>query len=409
MKVNGIECVHCKGRLLCGLSSCKVLERHNRKTKTLSGIKNNSFEGSSPPGLFVSWNNYPKVSVAPLSAPFLSSEIEFFDEPQAWFGFSSDKIIGMRETLIQAGKKTNAFSAVNPSRELSFIQESVMASAPLNVSVELNKILSDKLSFDFSSVPSGPKGELKSFSLNENPKIPKKIDYIASDTDLISTEGLNKLYFSNVSVNSLQKILSAGLLGLKKKRKLVPTRWSITAVDDLVSKKLIEKIKYFKETDFIQLFYSSYLDNGFFVLLLPGTWSFEQLEAWKPESVWIQGKETRIVSDFESFKGRKNYASAVSGAYYAARLAVCEFLYAERRQAKAIVFREIGENYGIPLGVWVIRETVRDALKKKPLRFFDLHLALKFMSSKLAVPLKNYLTESKVLKELNQKKISDFF
>ena len=84
-------------------------------------------------------------------------------------------------------------------------------------------------------------------------------------------------------------------------------------------------------------------------------------------------------------------------------------MFEKRRQAKAVVFREIGEGYEIPLGVWVIRETVRDALKKKPLRFFDLELALKFLSSHLTVPIKLYLKESKVLGDLQQKKISDFF
>jgi len=409
MNVNGIECVKCKGRLFCGLASCRVLDSHKRKSSALSGIKNNSFDGTSPPGLFVSWNSYPKVSIAPLSAPFFSEEIEFFDEPENWFGFSSEKIVEMRESLIQSGKKTDVFSALNPSKELSEIQESVMAVSPLDVSVELNKIFSEKVSFDFFSVPSGPKAELKKFSLNSNPRIPKKVDYITSDTDLLSTQGLTELYNSNVSVNSLQKILSAGLLGLKKKRKLVPTRWSITAVDDTVSKTLIEKIRYFKEIDFIQVFHSNYLDNNFFVLLIPGSWSFEQLEAWKPDSVWVQGKETKIISDFELFKGRKKYASDVDGAYYTARLAVAEFLFEKRRQSKAIVFREIGQDYSLPLGVWVIRETVRDALTKKPLRFFDLDLALKFLSSKLTFSIKNYLAQSKVLKELNQKKISDFF
>jgi len=409
MKVNGIECISCKGRLLCGLTSCKILDSHKRKSKIFSEIKNNSFEGSSPPGLFVSWNNYPNVSIAPLSSPFFSQEIEFFDEPEKWFGFSSEKIIEMRESLIQSGKKTDVFSALNPSRELSEIQESVMAVSPLNVSVELNKILSDKISFDFLSVPSGPKAELKKFSLNENPKIPKKVDYITSDTDLLSTKGLEELYDSNVSVNSLQKILSAGLLGLKKKRKLVPTRWSITAVDDTISKKLIEKIKYFKETDFIQLFQANYLDNHFFVLLLPGSWSFEQLEAWKADSVWVQGKETKIMADFESFKGRKNYASDVSGAYYASRLAVTEFLFEKRRQSKVIVFREIGQEYSLSLGVWLIRETVRNALKKKPLRFFDLDLALTYIGRKLETPINLFKRESKLLDSLNQKKISDYF
>ncbi len=407
MKVNGIECIKCKGRLLCGMP-CKILKSYNRKTKTLLSIKEKSFNGISPPGLFVSWNSYPKVEIAPVSSSSFIKGIEVFDEPEKWFGFDSEKIISMRESLIQSRRKINVFSALSPSRELSLIQESVMSSKSLDVSVELNKISFQKISFDALALPSGPKGELKKFSLNENPKIPKKVDYITSDTDLISTQGLNELYSSDISVNSLQKILSAGLLGLKKKRKLVPTRWSITAVDDTISKNLIEKIKYFRETDVIQLFESSFLDNHFFILFIPGYWSFEQLEAWKPESVWMQG-ETKIMADSELFKGRKNYASDVSGAYYAARLAVCEFLSEKKRQAKVIVFREIGKSYDQPLGVWVIRETMRNALKQKPLRFFDLDLALKFLSSKLTVELKLYLNESKVLNDLKQKKISDYF
>ncbi|MBU2476832.1 hypothetical protein KKG83_05155, partial [Candidatus Micrarchaeota archaeon] len=111
MKVNGVECIKCKGRLLCGLSSCKVLDRHKHKTRILSGIKSNSFDGSSPPGLFVSWQNYPKVDLAPLSSFSSISDIEVFDEPENWFGLPSEKIVSMRESLILSGKKTSVFSA----------------------------------------------------------------------------------------------------------------------------------------------------------------------------------------------------------------------------------------------------------------------------------------------------------
>ena len=47
-------------------------------------------------------------------------------------------------------------------------------------------------------------------------------------------------------------------------------------------------------------------------------------------------------ADVEFFSQRKDYASNVTGAYYAARLAVAEFLVEKKRQAAAIVFREIG-------------------------------------------------------------------
>ena len=43
------------------------------------------------------------------------------------------------------------------------------------------------------------------------------------------------------------------------------------------------------------------------------------------------------------------------------------YLYENKLNAAAIVFREVGKDYAVPLGVWQIRENVRAALKEKPL------------------------------------------
>jgi len=47
----------------------------------------------------------------------------------------------------------------------------------------------------------------------------------------------------------IRRIFSAGLLSQKSNRRFVPTRWSITAVDDIFSKALIKEIKKFQEID----------------------------------------------------------------------------------------------------------------------------------------------------------------
>ncbi len=73
-------------------------------------------------------------------------------------------------------------------------------------------------------------------------------------------------------------------------------------------------------------------------------------------------QDASIISDFELEKGRKKYASNITGAYYAARMEVEKFLMKIRHQARVIVFREIMGGYLVPLGVWVIRETVRNIL-----------------------------------------------
>jgi len=230
------------------------------------------------------------------------------------------------------------------------------------------------------------------------------------DTDAKSNIALQELYGSGFSVTFLHKLLSAGTLGVKKNRKFVPTRWAITAVDSNLSLQLVEKVKGFQQLGEIQLFSSNYLDNNFYILLMPSAWSFEMLECWLPGGVWTEKAKTfHIAQDHEFYKGRKDYASNIEGAYYSARLAVAEHLAEKKRQAAAVVFREIGEGYNIPLGVWQIRENVRHALQQKPLAFSDLRLALALISKKLKVPLQQYEKKSKLLDALkNQKKLSDF-
>ncbi len=123
----------------------------------------------------------------------------------------------------------------------------------------------------------------------------------------------------------------------------------------------------------------------------------------------MKKKEPKIIADHEFFKGRKKYASNVEGAYYSSRLAIAEYLEKEKRQSGAIVFREIGEKYDITLGVWQIRENVRNALKKKPIEFSELKLALNFIEKKLKIPLKYWRKESKLLDFIQkQKKLKEF-
>jgi len=409
--LNSQLCIKCKGRLMCGLSYCPVLERYSTRTKTASRIKGKEFYGSAPPGLLVSWKNYPKLTVSPLSPTSIEPRADLFDAPEKWFGLSDQRIINYRESMVGAGTKISVKQASNPDEKLSTIQELVMSSKPVNIEVSLFKEPKLSLSFNSVSAPTGPRAPLKKLRLTENPKIPQKVDYLNSDVNTKSTTAILELYNSGLPVSSLYKLLSAGTLGVEKARRLVPTRWSITAVDSNISKKIInEKVKYNQEIGEIKLYQCDYLDNRFSVLLLPREWSFEMLECWLPGGTWTKdATDYSIIQDHEFYDGRKTYAADITGAYYAARLAVAEYLAEEKRQAAALVFREIGADYNLPLGVWVIRETVRKALDSNPLTFYDLPLALKFLGRKLSVPIKQYEKKSKLLDKIrHQKRLSDF-
>ncbi len=403
-------CVKCKGKLLCGLSYCPILQRYSARKKIVSGIRGNGFTGSSPPSLFVSWRDYPKVAIAPLS-PAAIMDSGMLDLPEQWFGLPAEQIVSFRERLIRSNKKLDVHAASNPDRQLADMQELAMAEKPTAIDVRLHKKPVPRLSFHESVAPLGPSAPMINMSLQENPKVARKVDYAVSDTDMKANDALMQLYGAGFAVSKLHKLLSAGVLGVGKRRKLTPTRWSIAATDSCISKNLVEeKLKGFQQLGEFQLFHSNYLDNLFWVLLIPSAWAFEQLECWLPGGAWaLNAKQPSIIQDHEFYAGRKDYAANVEGAYYSARLAVAEHLLGERRQAAAVVFREIGQGYNIPLGVWVIRQAVREAFNSKPMVFSNLKLVLAFLERKLKVPVKNYAKESRLLDMLmHQKKLSDF-
>jgi len=152
--------------------------------------------------------------------------------------------------------------------------------------------------------------------------------------------------------------MSGGLIG--RRRKVVPTRWSITAVDDSVSSALKQKIARYTPIDHIRVFSHELYANRIVVVLLPGDWRFEMIERWEKNSLW-SGESDSITVDREGMK-KKGY-SPISGAYYSARLAVAEYLEETRQCARVIVIRSVSADYWAPLGTWVIREATRGAMR----------------------------------------------
>ena len=404
-------CIKCKGKLLCGLSKCPILEKQSSQSKIVSSMIGTNFVGASPPGFFVSWQNYPKVAVAPLSA--LPSEVnEMSDLPEKWYGLSQEKIVSFRESLLRSYKTMPVSLASEPNYELLEFQEIAMASGLFELEVKLSEKPRGETSFDSFSAPLGPTARLDKISMIENPKIPKELDYYTSDTAVKSNAALIELFKKGFPVSTLAKVLSSGALGVKKNRKIVPTRWSITAVDSNLSKYFIEEhLPQNKIIDCFKLFHSKYLDNDFWVMLLPYPWSFEQIEVWLPGGIWNkEATEYNVLSDFELSFGLKGYPEQTEGAYFASRLAIAEYLYENKLNAAAIVFREVGKDYAVPLGVWQIRENVRAALKEKPLDFSNMDLALDFLSKKLSVPIEQYKKKSNLITHFKtQTRLSQWF
>jgi len=180
-------------------------------------------------------------------------------------------------------------------------------------------------------------------------------------------------------------------------------------VDDILSKNLMNQVRQLPEINEYRVYESRYLDNIFEVLMMPREWSYEAIEAWYPGTVWNpDGKQAVMFGDSETHDGRTTYA-AIGGCYYAARLAVCDQLVKERRQATVIVLREAHPGYIMPVGVWQVRENVRNAMRQKPLTFNTMNEALQRIASQFTIPLQGWIRESQLIRNaLFQRRITDF-
>jgi len=189
---------------------------------------------------------------------------------------------------------------------------------------------------------------------------------------------------------------------LGHERKLVPTKWRITATDDIISKSLVEEIIDYDLIDTHQIFSFTHLGNTFSIILFPHRWIYEMIEAWYSNDVLGFG------SDHEDARGI-NHPPAIAGAYFAAKLAVAEYLYEKKIQAGVMILREIRPEYAIPVGVWQIREGIRSAVKLKPIDSDTFDDALSQASKMTSVSKSEWMAHSNIRKMLKQKPISDFF
>ena len=199
-------------------------------------------------------------------------------------------------------------------------------------------------------------------------------------------------------------MISAGTIGVGKNRKLVPTRWSITAVDDTLGKNNLKVVKENEELEEVLVYQNDALDNRWLIMMFPGSWEYELVEAWYPNTTWNrESSNIQIFSSYEPYKGRSKYAE-IGGCYYAARLASSELLLKMERQAKVAILREAHSGYIMPVGVWNVREHVRDALKKEPLHFENTRSAIEFIAKKMDIPIKTWMENSAVLRQVTRQK-----
>ena len=373
-----------------------LIKWHEQLSNYGNLFSSDSISGTSPPSVFVGSYDYPKVFVGPMVPP-IHGDTTILDSPEKWHGKSLEDIVNFRLNLVRGIQKTPV--DLTEGRYIENLQEMVMSEKPTDSDLIFQKPTSSKISLDGENAPFGPIGEIKSakFSGTYSSRNIEKIFY---DRGLKSQDAIIQLYKSGIEISQIQKCLSMGMLG--QKRKLVPTKWSITATDDVISKSLLDDVLDFNLIDSHRIFFFEHLGNLFSVVLFPHRWVYEMIEAWYSNGILGFGY------DNEDARGI-THPPAIAGAYFAAKLGVLEYLNSNKIQAGVVILREIRPEYAIPVGVWQVREGIRYAMKQSPIITDNFEQAISIASKKMSVTKNEWLQHGEILKLIKQKTLSEFF
>ena len=368
---------------------------HEDLSRYGSLFSSGSISGSTPPSVFVGSYNYPQVFAGPMVPP-MHGDTRLLDSPEQWAGKTLEEIVNFRLNLVRGVQKIPAHDT--ESRYVADLQEVAMSSKPIDSDLTFSRTPA-AVSLDGYGAPFGPVGEIRDARFSDLSSS-RRIEKAFYDRDLMSRDAVLELYHSGVAVSSIQRCLSVGMLG--KKRRLVPTKWSITATDDIISKSLVSEILEFSVTDSYKVFSYEHLGNIFSVVLFPHRWLYEMIEAWYSDGILGFG------SDCEDARGI-SHPPSIAGAYFAAKLGVAEYLYRKKIQAGALVLREIRPEYSIPVGVWQVREGVRHAMAAEPVPAWDFDGALNAATRPMNVSKLEWLSKGSTIQLARQRAISDYF
>ncbi len=400
-------CVRCKGyKRLCGLPRCPILERFMNQVKVLRKIDSKELEGATPPSAVVGEKGYPNVKVYFMVPPGeLGEEARYHDSPREWALRREplSNIIALRTSLVSAIINSPVKDPWTLyEKEISLAS---VSAKPVDAEVTLKKTPIPALKFNGITKPIGPSSPAEKVKISDNPLLPRKLEKILWD-DMKAEEAVIELYRSGIDVYSIERAMSLGMLGRLRERRLVPTRWAITAVDDIISKSLRKKVSNYEWIDSIEVKYGEYLGNRYMVIILPGPGSFEWIEIWHPRGLWTGSVSKPII--WRVFEDSRGTISTPDGGFSAARLAVLEGLSKIRRSANVVIIREIFPTYYAPVGNWHIRETVRNIMRKDGQRFNNVAEVTSYIKDRVTIDTNSLLKKSLFLRGLKQTRLVDY-
>jgi hypothetical protein len=404
------EDTEARRRDLAAEKSYEVLD-HLDIEERVAPVAGETHVGRAAPDIFVGRAGYPSVQSGILAPTDPESDASAHRTSGAWYdrGLGIEDVLGYRTGLLNGQHRgdVNVHDAwdgfIGTQREVAVARD------PVSVELDFAAAPNVDVALDDVRAPTGPTAAATDARLTENPSVPRPVEKTLEDDDWRAQGAMTYLYRRGFDVYEIETILSAGALGQAANRRLVPTRWSITAVDDTVGQFLHGQIRDAPSVDEVEVFEETYVGNRYWVVLAPGRWEFELVEMKRPGSVWNPAPEGQVglSAAHEGYEGRTGYVDETAGAYYAARLGVLEHLADRGRQATALVLREVTDDYWAPVGVWQVRESIRNAVESAPATAETFHGALSQLAALLPVS-EGRLRRKSALATGLQSRVTDF-
>ncbi|MFB6151010.1 MAG: DNA repair protein NreA [Haloarculaceae archaeon] len=373
-------------------------------------LQGDSLFGSTSPDVFVGRSSYPEVPTGILSPVGNEESAADFATSGDWYakGLGVGDVLQRRTGLLNSTRSANVNVEDVWDGFVGVQREVAIADRPVDVEVGLDSKPDLDVDLDDVTTPRGPRARASDADLAENPHVPRPVEKTLEDDDWHAEGAMTYLYRRGFDVYDVNTILSAGALGQGDNRRLVPTRWSITAVDDTIGQYLRGGLRHSDTVGRVEVWTNEYMGNRYWVVLAPGKWEFELVEMKAPESVWNpEAGDYYLGSAHEGYEGRTSYVDETAGAYYASRLGVLEHLSERDRQAKALVLREVTDDYWAPVGVWQVREGVRHAFEGDHGEAETFHGAVDALLGQLPISMAQLRRKSNLVAGL-QTSITDF-
>ncbi len=349
--ISSERCLKCKTfKRLCGLDVCPVVERLKIVIRTRAHVTR-SFQGSTPPSAVVGEHGYPEVNVVFNVVPGARvDEAKMFEDPEQWWSrLGLIDIVRIRANMVSVVQRLHVEDIDKlHDKEISAASTS---QRPVSSEVSVRKVLNDKMIFSLRLFPLSVQVD-GSIRVTSNPVIPRPLERVMWD-DVDARTAVVELYSKGVDVYTIQRALSLGLLGARRRRRLVPTRWAITAVDRILSDHLRRSVRRMRVVNSFEVYTTEYIHNRFIVILIPDSVRIKLVEAWHPRG---DVSEIAFVEHEESISGR---IESIDGGFEAIRFGLLEYMARRGEQASAIVLREILPQYYIGVGNWHLRESMR--------------------------------------------------